>query len=118
MEIVALADPKIVVSQQNDKVELNVYPLGAWNMDTTMTKNVNHSLDITKIIEIEVMIIEDGNIHTYNLSYTSVLLPVAGGTIIFTTNFNLMRYGGGFFDNAAFSNAVMNRGWITAWVLK
>lgn len=102
----------------NSTIE-EVIEIGAWNMDTTGTKNVAWSLPADHyIIGVDVLILYNGGALTQTepLNYVhglSLSSEVSGGWRYSGGNFALERLTGGHFDQAAFNDAVQNRGFVT-----
>lgn len=92
--------------------------IGSWDMDTNATKQVNYPFGINpaKVVSAYVLIQEDALNFTYPLTLMGDAADpalYAGNIWYFTTNWcTLYRRTGGAFDNAAFNDAVMNRGWV------
>lgn len=101
----------------NSTIE-EVIEIGAWNMDTTGTKNVAWALPADHyIIGVDVLILYDGGALTQTEPLTfvnglSLSSEVSGGWSYSGGNFVLERLTGGHFDQAAFDDAVQNRGFI------
>jgi hypothetical protein len=93
--------------------------IGDWNMDTSSTVPVAHTLSATEwktIRTIDVIIRNDADteyrpIDVLNAAATGV----SGGGVISldSTNIRLGRYTGGLFDSTDFDSTSYNRGWIT-----
>lgn len=98
----------------NKKIVTTVLELGAWNMDATATITVNTGLDFTKIRAVDCVIRRDDDGVYYNLGSTNATTGVANGSIISysLSGVELVRIPGGLFDDVAFSNAVINRGFL------
>jgi hypothetical protein len=101
-----------------------ILEIGEWNMNTTAEdKAVFHTLDITKIRTINVIIRNNANTQYAPLnqfSYFGANTGISEGGVYFIFDdpapkyISLIRRTGGMFDNAAFGAAVgYNRGWIT-----
>lgn len=104
-----------VILEQNGKLlKTAVYEIGVWNMDADLDVFVGHSLDLTKVVSIKVMIINDAESYISNLDSDTVDWHFAGGMAIRPTDFHLWRQPGKFFDTVNYDDAVMNRGYV--WV--
>jgi len=86
-----------------------ILEIGAWNMDSTSSVNVAHGLTLSKIVGLRAVIINDIANHHYNLNWGS---PSAGSLEADATDISLFRTSSGAFDNNAFDDGVMNRGYI------
>jgi hypothetical protein len=94
--------------------EQTIVNIGVWDMDADTTKVVAHGLaDITKIRDINVMILNDAdtvNIPLMNLG--SGASDICGISNVDGTNITLFRFTSGFFDNTDYDDGVKNRGFI------
>jgi len=133
--LVACNDEKLLIYLESlpvEHVELYKMPLslkpqvlsktieiGAWDMSVDNSIFVLHELDRNKIIPpISVFIIDDIGTTTYDLYYTNTNPRISNAGIAFnTTQIQLLSNSGGFFDNAIFSNILINRGLITIFYL-
>ena len=89
-------------------------PIGDWNMDTTLSKNIPHSLSTTEwqtVRSLQVMIIDD-----LTSKYDSLNGYAGdGGFGVDSTNIFLQRTTGGYFDNTSYDSTSFNRGFINFW---
>lgn len=90
--------------------------IGDWNMSVTTNVNVAHGLTHANIRGVQVLIREDAGTLIYPIDYSTDGLVVAG-SVSFpdTTNVNVRRITGGFFDNASYDATSFNRGYIILW---
>lgn len=96
-------------------LKTKVIEIGDWNMDSTSAKAVTHGLTKSSIRSVNVIIRSDAG-SMFSLSYAnSTIDTVQQGGIqeIGTTQVNLVRFNGGWFDATAFDSTSYNRGWIT-----
>lgn len=97
-------------------VRTKIIDIGPWNMDSTAVLSVAHGLDHTKIRPPMLAIIQDNSsTGAYPLDRQESHLDTAQAGCISqadSTNVNLLRTNGGFFDDGAFNSGI-NRGWIT-----
>jgi hypothetical protein len=106
------------------KFRIKVLEIGDWNMDSSQTKTVAHSLDAAKIRSVFVTIRNDtGDTLPFNgqlfnpVNSTSsnqweTWFPVT--TVGWnSTNIVLLRMDGSFMDGAAYDSTGYNRGWVT-----
>ncbi len=109
----------IIDSFSGNRVHVAIVPIGVWDMDTLIAKNITFSTGnlITKIISVKAIIIDDANeevdileenLHDLSLNGGSCYMYFnAGNTII-----NVNRIAGGYFDNANYNDGAINRGYI------
>jgi hypothetical protein len=88
-------------------VKRKIVQIGAWNMDSTATASVAHGLpDNLKIRNVAVMILND------DLTAVIPFVPQGNVTGVTATDVLLNRDAAGQFDDVAFNDALMNRGFI------
>jgi hypothetical protein len=99
-------------------MHITIIPIGVWDMDATASVDVNHSFgaSFTKIIECIGMIFEDGNVSItpMNQGVDPVTKGYMGAFVsgINSTIISLQRRPAGAFDNTAYNDGVMNRGYL------
>jgi hypothetical protein len=91
-----------------------IIDIGVWNMDTTITVGVPHSLDYTKIRGVQAWIVPDTNPERINLSHIDYSTGLCQGGVLSVTNIviNLERLTGGTFDSAEYDTTLKNRGYL------
>lgn len=94
-----------------------VIPIGNWNMDMDYEKVVPISIDINKVVAVDVVIMVDGGTYLQKLNRTiQVFGPnygLAGNIANITSSaITLHRTDGGFFDQSLYSSTSINRGYI------
>ena len=94
--------------------------LGIWNMQTTASIVVNHGLAalFSRFIHVSAVIRDDPGTSYYPLEFDpfSVSFVPSGSVIGWdSTSISLARLTAGPFDNAIFSNGVINRGTLFVW---
>jgi hypothetical protein len=88
---------------------------GAWNMDSTETKNVSYTPPSGyEVVSYGCTIIGDNGALKYPIDYEySEDSPNTSGYIIYTgTQFQLWRKTSGYFDSTGFNDGAMNRAYI------
>ena len=97
-----------------------VIEIGDWNMDSDVSKLVNHGISVAtaNFRNVSVMIIDDAGIVLTPLNFTSSgSVVIQGGIGIvsggITATVNLFRLTGGVFDSTNYNATSFNRGWIT-----
>lgn len=87
--------------------------IGAWNM-TAGNRHMLHGLDVTKIISVEVMIINDaGNLRTPLIYADQVTGMCQGGWSMDATHIDLKAtIGSGYESGSAWDDTSVNRGYI------
>jgi hypothetical protein len=104
------------VEFQLPKLREKVLLIGDWDMDTDATKILPHGIaDYTKIRTVFASIINDLSTTVSPLANFDVASWVADGQVlnIDTTNVNLVRRTGGFYDGGGFNSTSFNRGFVT-----
>ncbi len=102
-------------------LKVKVIQIGDWNMDTTGSVSVTHSIvDGTKIRSVDAVIISDNGLYFKLENYDVATGQLSGGIAgvnedvpISGTSILLARKTGGFFDQTAFDSTTFNRGFIT-----
>lgn len=101
----------------NKTIKLQVFEIGAWDMDATTVLNIAHSLDIQKIVGINAVIRKDDYSELYPLK-AHITFPFGEGHIEVTAGFiTLKRRLGGYWDNVNYNDVVMNRGFVMVWYI-
>ena len=100
---------------------LKILEIGDWNMDTTTQVMVAHGLTGTnwQLIRETSVIIRDDADSLYRPAQSSTVVSGAQAAwpdAIDSTNINLERLTGGFFDSILFSATSFNRGWVKLWI--
>ena len=89
--------------------------IGDWNMNTDISKSVNHGLSATEyktIRQMSVEIRDDGDTVVSHNLYNGTEGHINATT---STQINLTRNGGGIYDSTSFDATSYNRGFITFW---
>jgi len=111
-----------IKAASGELVRCKRFPLGVWNMDANDYRLVAWSMpDLSKILSVEVLIIsDDGNQLAPLCGTTDYGTGKTNGGIgaIHTNNLSVYRTVGGIFDNTAYDDAVMNRGYIFVWYIE
>jgi hypothetical protein len=94
---------------------IRVLPIGDWNMDSTSSVDIAHSLDWENIRAVSAIIINDDNNSRYMIAGTGPSGGYWGGVGVGTGNITLFRASPGMFDSTMFNSTSFNRGWITIW---
>jgi len=103
------------VSKNASTLTSLVLETGVWNMDTTAILVVAHPLTIGKIRSIDIMIESDaGSLVPFHFD-VDLGGAAAGSYTVEPAQLVLARLTGGSFDDASFSGAVNNRGYVTIW---
>jgi hypothetical protein len=105
-------------------IRTKVFEIGDWNMDSSPTKTVGHSLDAAKIRSVFVTIRNDTGdtlpfngllfnpVNSLSSNQWEIWFPVT--TVGWnSTNIVLSRMDGSFMDGAAYDSIGYNRGWVT-----
>lgn len=96
-------------------IAIKVIEIGVWNMDSTVTVTVAHGLTLSDILSVNISILADTSLAVESLFGTAQGTGSAkdhGGVSIGSTLVELTRVNSGAFDNTAYNDAVMNRGYI------
>jgi hypothetical protein len=88
-----------------------IYPIGDWNMDTTATIPIPHSIDRTKIRNVCVVIRNDSDFTYTPIEYYDGTAP-SGSWECSGVSFTLRRTAGRLYDSASYNSTSYNRGWI------
>jgi hypothetical protein len=107
-----------ITAAGGQKLQVTVFPIGVWDMDTNAGKIVPCTITSAQsIVGLWVTIFHDNGTDSYASPYISdVGAPLPDGlcNTQFGHNFcQLRRVTGGFFDGSDFDDGVMNRGWLT-----
>jgi hypothetical protein len=96
------------------KYPQKIVEIGDWNMDTTVTKDVDIGVAHTKVRAINVLIKSDADGFLQPLNFPDTTTQLPGGRVgnIFGTEVTLRRFDGGPFDASGFSSTGYNRGFI------
>lgn len=89
-----------------------VYEIGGWDMVTIAVKNVNHSIDISKVVNLSVVLFNDGRDELYHIHIVGPTWHATAYIAMYPTEFELEREPGGFFDSPDWNNNGINRGYI------
>lgn len=91
-----------------------VVEIGDWNMDTTVTKDVDIEVAHTKVRSISVLIKSDSNGYLVPIDIPDPTTQLPAGSVgnIFGTEITLRRFDSARFDDAAFSDTGYNRGYV------
>ncbi|MDH4127161.1 MAG: hypothetical protein OEV44_00295 [Spirochaetota bacterium] len=102
------------LSDVNGGLLTKIIEIGDWDMDTTQSIVVNHSIaDFKKIRCINVIIRNDTDTSMHDLIRSDTSGVLAGSvTFISSTQITLFRVTSGFFDSSTFDSTSFNRGWI------
>lgn len=110
---------KVFVSAVPAVIELNgkliktvVYDIGGWDMETDAVKNVNHNIDLSKVVHVSAVILNDGRDELYHLHVVGVAWKATAYIAMYTTQFEMEREAGEFFDKPDFNDGGVNRGYI------
>jgi hypothetical protein len=98
-------------------LKTNIINIGDWNMDTTASITVAHSLTHTDIRGISAIIRDDTDTNRVKLTSVGAAGSEAGGISVDASNFNLSRITGGEFDSASYDSTSYNRGYIIVWYI-
>ncbi len=112
-KMVALPTIKTVLGIETKEA---IVEIGDWNMDAGSSTSFPHSLTFSEIRGTpSVMIINDAGTEKYSLSRVAIgASAVAGGIVeINSSNIQIGRATGGFFDSTDFDATPYNRGWVT-----
>lgn len=103
------------INTDNAIIKKKVLNIGAWNMDSNqISSSISHGIaDFTKIRDISAMIISDNGVVLSKLGTISTAGDFSGGAQIVSSTVNLRIYAGNSYDNSAYTNTGINRGWIT-----
>lgn len=100
-----------------DQLCTKVIDIGGWDMSTDANAAVPHGLsfDYKNIRSIDVIIRDDSDTFYSPLLFLNLGTGVMDGGINYTntTNVNIVRLGGGGFDNTGYSSTNFNRGFVT-----
>jgi len=97
-----------------DGLYTKVLDIGDWNMDTTPSLNVPHSIaDFTKVRNITVLIRNDADTAYSDFHSWEATQTTATTLAINATNVVMFRGTSGLFDSADYNSTSYNRGWIT-----
>jgi hypothetical protein len=102
-------------------VHCKLVAIPPWNMDTTAQSSVPHGLGALglHIMMADAQVVNDAASVQCCIGYIADAVDpgfIAGGVAGWdTTNVYLRRRTGGFFDGAAWSGAVISRGWCYIW---
>ena len=99
-------------------LKTKVVDIGDWNMNSTTTITVAHTIsDFKKIRDVSAIIRNDADAIYYKLNntFSTVSGGNSGGSVtpIDATTIELTRTTGGSFDGGTFAATTYNRGWIT-----
>ena len=94
-----------------------ILEIGAWNMDTTGGKSVGHTLDISKVRDVRVLIYNDLQTSVIPLTSSNSSLgspsDLAGAVVYMDSSvISLVRVENGRFDASGWSSTAINRGFI------
>lgn len=95
--------------------------IGDWNMDATVSVQINHGLSATEwktVRNIGGIIRRDDDAGYFPLGLTGINTtnpPDAGIQVVNSTQIFITRFGGGGYDNTDFDSTGFNRGWVTFW---
>ena len=95
------------------KIHTKTVQIGDWNMDSTSSVNVAHSLTAADIRSVSVVIRDDTPTNYYPLGYSPDPDGEAGYVYWDSTNIVLTRGTSQFFDSTSFDSTSYNRGWVT-----
>jgi len=94
-------------------LNFKVVQIGDWNMDTSLSKNVNLGIDKSRIKIVTVLIVDDNNAQINNL-LTDTWRPSVGGYYKLSgNNILLERLAGTDYDTSSYDQTGYNRGWVT-----
>ncbi len=109
--------PDVLLDATLDKIRFKTIAIGDWNMDSTATVDVNHTLTIGNIRSVSVMIRDDlGTTHyqaTGSVDSTGFASADLQISLVDSVKVRLHRLGAGTFDNTGFNATSFNRGWVT-----
>ena len=110
-----------MIGVNSEIFKVTILEIGAWNMDANVNKYVNNNDDFDRnhIVGYQAKIIDDLKSNLEDLQFPDTISPENQGQIIFhygTNRFQLQRYTAGHFDNIAYDDAVMNRGYILVFL--
>ena len=94
-------------------LQTKIIEIGNWDMDANASPSlITHGLDITKIREVQCLIINDSDgvisqLDRYVSGGSSGVISITAPNII------LSRIGGGEYDSTNYDTAPKNRGWVT-----
>lgn len=111
-----------IVELNGQNVKCAIIPIGTWNMDTTLNKNVAlpASIDWSRVLSVYAMIVADG-VPTTQFPLVQIdpaSVANSGGNVAGVGSPNgvtLIRIVGGLFDNASFSSTASSRGNLHLW---
>lgn len=113
MDVKNAGTPRIILEDNNKSIRMVVYEIGAWNMDTTPSVQFAYTINPSKVVSVDCMIIIDGQDTIHNLISTEDFDTVNGIIDLEIGFIALGRRAGGQFDNAEYSSIVVNRGFVT-----
>lgn len=97
-----------------------ILDLGAWDMDATEDCNIAHGLGVNwnKVRHISGFIFHDSGLELYELPYPSIDLLAFDAYIagLTSTHITLKRRAAGKFDNVAYNDVGINRGFLCVWI--
>lgn len=110
----SLITAPLQTTEQNGRVlKQQVIDIGVWDMDTDGSKNVNHSIDVSKIVCVESVIIRDDQLHADSLDIPHDWNVIAGYWSVWDTHIYLARNPAGFFNDPTYNSVLVNRGYVT-----
>jgi hypothetical protein len=104
------------ISENSVVLKRKVINIGDWNMDSTTNISVAHGLTLSNIYSVNVTIISDDSAGKFMVPGFSALNSTSNTDValngVTSTNINLTRRAGGFFDNTDYDSTSFNRGHI------
>lgn len=109
-----------IFDTNGNTLQCKVLDIGAWNMDTQISKGVAHGLSIALEDFVSVMAVIENDQRNQSYVIDTVMNVATGATsgfvsTITTSAIQLTRTTGGFFDSTDYDDAVINRGTIFIW---
>ncbi len=104
-----------LLSQKDGGLITSVISIGAWDMVSSSLVTIPHGLTFSKIRSVKANIYNDAETTYEELTGVIIaenLASVGGRASVDSTNITLMRMNNGRFDNTAYNDGVINRGFV------
>jgi len=96
-------------------LRVKVIEIGGWDMDFFANKSVVHGMTMEKIRMVTAIITPDDLSYTFDITCAHNGGVAAGRILILPSSISMTRLNGDFYDDVAFDDATINRGWVTIW---
>jgi hypothetical protein len=110
---------QILETNQNLLMKMKVLEIGDWNMDANASVTIPHGLTRTKVRAVKVIVRNDANTASFDLSMAGNLadpdLLNGGFNNMGNVSITLVRRTGGQFDSVNYDSTSYNRGWVVIW---